>query len=68
MYLTSYRVHIKGLDQVMTTKYADKVDFISIYIVEAHSSDEWRLPENDEIGVCYMQVRNNFNFTPLSVT
>jgi len=32
-------------------------DFVSIYIVEAHPADGWKLTSNDEVGVCYRQPK-----------
>jgi Iodothyronine deiodinase len=35
----------------MHRRYADKAEFLSIYIREAHTIDEWRTPLNDRIGL-----------------
>jgi hypothetical protein len=35
----------------MHRRYADKAEFLSIYIREAHTIDEWRTPLNDQIGL-----------------
>ena len=38
-------------------KYADRIDFLIIYIKEAHASDEWALERYNK-DVCYRQPRN----------
>jgi len=37
----------------MSQEFGDRADFISVYISEAHSTDEWRFENN----VCYKQPR-----------
>jgi type I thyroxine 5'-deiodinase len=32
-----------------------EVNFMTVYIAEAHTTDEWQLPVNVEEGVCYRQ-------------
>ena len=39
----------------MRERFADRADFLSIYIREAHPSDEWQMDSNEEQGVCYKQ-------------
>ena len=39
----------------MRERFAKQVDFISIYIREAHPTDEWQMDVNEEQGVCYKQ-------------
>jgi hypothetical protein len=41
----------------MYTRYKDSVDFLTIYIKEAHPTDEWQMPSNRDEDVCYMQPR-----------
>ena len=40
--------------------YKDHVDFLTIYIREAHPTDEWQMRSNleDKDNVCYAQPRN----------
>jgi hypothetical protein len=37
--------------------YRDRVDFLTVYIREAHPTDEWQMTSNEREGVCYMQPR-----------
>lgn len=34
------------------------MDFVTVYVKEAHPTDEWQMPENEEQGICYLQPRN----------
>jgi len=36
-------------------RFAGQADFVSIYIREAHPSDEWQTESNEDEGVCYPQ-------------
>ena len=36
-------------------KHGDEVHFLTIYIEEAHPTDGWDLPMNDEAGIAYAQ-------------
>jgi len=36
-------------------RFAGKADFLSIYIREAHPTDEWQMDSNVKEGVCYPQ-------------
>lgn len=39
-------------------QYGDRVEFLTIYIAEAHPSDRWALPDlNDSLGICYRVPR-----------
>lgn len=40
----------------MKESFSDVAKLVTIYIAEAHPTDEWKLQDNDTIGVCYMQV------------
>lgn len=42
----------------MYEKYSEKVSFLTIYIKEAHPSDEWQMTSNENEGVCYVQPQN----------
>lgn len=39
----------------MHQEYKDRVNFLTIYIKEAHPTDEWQMPINVTEGVCYKQ-------------
>ena len=40
-------------------QYRDRVDFLTIYVKEAHPTDEWQMPDNEDEGVCYLQPRTS---------
>ena len=35
--------------------HAARARFLTVYIKEAHATDEWQMPSNEEQGVCYAQ-------------
>ena len=39
-------------------KYGDQVQFLTLYIKEAHPLDEWQMDSNVKEGVCYPQPTN----------
>ena len=39
----------------MYRRYGQRARFLTIYIKEAHSTDEWQMKENEEQSVCYPQ-------------
>ena len=39
----------------MHKKYGDRVQFLTLYIKEAHPTDEWQMESNEKEGVCYPQ-------------
>lgn len=41
----------------MHRQYGDRVDFVTLYIKEAHPEDEWQMDSNEEEGVCYPQPK-----------
>ena len=41
----------------MQAKYGAQVDFVTLYIKEAHPEDEWQMESNETEGVCYPQPR-----------
>jgi type I thyroxine 5'-deiodinase len=41
----------------MATKYGAHADFLTVYIKEAHPTDEWQMPSNETESVCYLQPR-----------
>lgn len=36
---------------------ADRADFLTVYIKEAHPTDEWQMPVNETESVCYAQPK-----------
>ncbi len=38
-------------------RYAGRVEFLTIYIREAHPEDEWQMTSNEKENVCYAQPR-----------
>ncbi len=41
----------------MKKRYADKVEFLAVYVREAHPTDGWRSPGNDRVGISIKQPR-----------
>ena len=41
----------------MYERYRGEVDFLTIYIKEAHPEDEWQMDANERESVCYPQPR-----------
>ncbi len=39
-------------------KYSDTVNFVIVYIKEAHPEDEWQMEDNEESGVIYSQPKS----------
>ena len=39
-------------------KYSDTVNFVIVYIKEAHPEDEWQMESNEESGVIYSQPKS----------
>src|SRR5438034_1013685 len=39
----------------MYEKYKDRVQFLAVYVREAHPSDGWTLPSNDKVGITIAQ-------------
>ena len=40
-------------------KYSDRVEFLAIYVREAHPIDGWRMESNDRVGVAVLQPKTN---------
>jgi RecA/RadA recombinase len=38
-------------------KHAEHARFVTIYIKEAHPTDEWQMSSNEKDGVCYAQPK-----------
>jgi Iodothyronine deiodinase len=41
----------------LQAQYGSRVNFLTLYIKEAHPTDEWQLPSNKTEDVCYLQPR-----------
>jgi len=41
----------------MFSRYGARADFLTLYIKEAHPTDEWQMPSNEKESVCYPQPR-----------
>jgi len=41
----------------LSLRYSGKVQFVSVYIDEAHPTDGWSLPINKEEGVCFRRPK-----------
>lgn len=41
----------------MFREYGDRAAFVTVYIKEAHSTDEWQMKSNETDNVCYAQPR-----------
>jgi iodothyronine deiodinase-like protein len=39
-------------------RYGDQVEFLAIYLREAHPTDGWRMASNDRAGIALVQPRN----------
>jgi alkylhydroperoxidase family enzyme len=42
----------------MKKRYGDRVQFLGIYVREAHPTDGWRVPGNDRVGISIAQPRS----------
>ncbi len=43
----------------MFSRYADRVNFLAVYVREAHPTDGWRLPSNDALGIAVQQPKSD---------
>lgn len=41
----------------LQAKYKDHAQFVTVYVMEAHTQDEWQMDSNEEQGICYMQPK-----------
>jgi hypothetical protein len=41
----------------MYRKYGDRVRFLTVYIKEAHPTDEWQMDSNEKEQICYPQPK-----------
>lgn len=44
----------------MSSQYGDRVEFLAVYVREAHPVDGWRMESNDRVGVVLEQPKTNF--------
>jgi hypothetical protein len=42
----------------MKRRYGNRVEFVAVYVREAHPTDGWRLSSNDDVGICIKQPRH----------
>ena len=42
----------------MKERYGDKVEFLAVYVREAHPTDGWHLASNDKAGISLTQPRD----------
>jgi len=42
----------------MKERYGDRVEFLAVYVREAHPIDGWRMPSNDKAGISVNQPRD----------
>ncbi len=43
----------------MHAQYKDRANFLTLYIKEAHPTDEWQMTANEKEDVCYPQPRSS---------
>jgi len=48
--------------------YKDRVEFLLVYIREAHPADGWQMPENEKQGVIYKEPKNLFERKSIAET
>ena len=41
----------------MKKSYGDQIEFLGVYVREAHPTDGWRMPSNDRAGVAFAQPK-----------
>lgn len=41
----------------MKERYGEHVEFLAVYVREAHPIDGWRMPSNDKAGVAFAQPK-----------
>jgi alkylhydroperoxidase family enzyme len=44
----------------LSRKFGDRVEFLAIYVREAHPIDGWRMESNDRVGVAVLQPKAKF--------
>jgi len=43
--------------KILYGRYGDRVNFLTVYIKEAHPLDEWQMESNEKENVCYPQPK-----------
>jgi len=41
----------------MQARYGSRVNFLTVYVKEAHPEDEWQMDSNEKENVCYKQPK-----------
>src|SRR5262249_33489061 len=52
-----YRSQFGALEELYK-KYGDRVQFLAVYVREAHPTDGWREPNNDRVGISILQPKS----------
>ena len=52
----------------MFKAYKDRVEFLLVYIREAHPSDGWQMPDNERDGVVFREPKNLFERKSIAET
>jgi hypothetical protein len=52
--------------EALQKKYGDRVRFVTLYIKEAHPTDEWQMDSNVTEGVCYPQPTSLADRVPIA--
>src|SRR5262249_419857 len=52
-----YRAQFGSLEE-MRKRYGDRVEFLGVYVREAHPTDGWHMESNDRAGVKFAQPTN----------
>jgi hypothetical protein len=50
----------------MKRRYGDRVEFVGVYVREAHPTDGWREPGNDEAGISIAQPKTTADRTTVA--
>jgi thiol-disulfide isomerase/thioredoxin len=51
-----FRARFGSLEE-LKKRYGDRVEFLAIYVREAHPTDGWRMSSNDDVGIAIKQPR-----------
>jgi len=54
VYLTAIRRQVGDIIQIFND-YKEHADFLTVYVREAHPTDEWQMKSNVKEDVCYAQ-------------
>jgi hypothetical protein len=47
-------------------RYKDRVQFLAVYVREAHPTDGWRIPSNDKVGISIEQPKSQKDRTKVA--